>query len=38
MRIVNGLEVYTLDEMIDKHVGLPGSPERGAFERDLKFD
>lgn len=32
------MKTVTLDEMIDKHVGLPGTPNRDAFENELRID
>lgn len=32
------MKVYTLDEMIDKHVGEIGTPQRDAFEHRLSMD
>lgn len=32
------MKVYTLDEMIDKHVGEIGTPRRDAFEHRLSMD
>lgn len=32
------MKTYSLDEMIDKHVGKPGTPNREAFENELRLD
>lgn len=32
------MKIYTLDEMIDKHVGERGTPRREAFEHRLSMD
>ena len=32
------MKTYSLDEMIDKHVGKPGTPEREEFENELRLD
>ncbi len=32
------MKTYTLDEMIDKHVGERGTPRRDAFEHRLSMD
>jgi len=32
------LKTYSLDEMIDKHVGKVGTPNREAFENELRID
>lgn len=32
------MKIYTLDEMIDKHVGERGTPRRDAFEHRLSMD
>ncbi len=32
------LKTYSLDEMIDKHVGKLGTPNREAFENELRID
>ncbi len=32
------LKTYSLDEMIDKHVGKVGTPNRDAFENELRID
>ena len=34
----NKMIKYTLDEVIDKHIGKVGTPKRDAFEIDLKLD
>ena len=34
----NKLKTVSLDEMIDKHVGKLGTPERDAFEYELSID
>ena len=38
MREVNGKKVYTLDEMLDKHIGELGTTERNSFEAELRLD
>jgi len=32
------IKTYSLDEMIDKHVGKVGTPNREAFENELRID
>ena len=32
------LKFYTLDEMMDKHLGQVGTPKRDAFEHELEMD
>ena len=32
------LKTYSLDEVIDKHIGKLGTPKREAFERELRLD
>ncbi len=32
------MKTYSLDEMIDKHVGKVGTPNREAFENELRID
>lgn len=32
------MKTYSLDEMIDKHVGKAGTPNREAFENELRID
>lgn len=32
------MKTYTLDEMIDKHIGKPGTISREAFENELRLD
>lgn len=32
------MKTYSLDEMIDKHVGKLGTPNRDAFENELRLD
>jgi HTH-type transcriptional regulator/antitoxin HipB len=32
------MKTYSLDEMIDKHVGKPGTPKREEFENELRLD
>jgi DNA-binding XRE family transcriptional regulator len=32
------MKTYSLDEMIDKHVGKLGTPNREAFENELRLD
>ena len=38
MQEVNGMKVYSLDEMLDKHIGEPGTAERNNFESELRLD
>jgi len=38
MQEVNGKKVYSLDEMLDKHIGEPGTTERNSFESELRLD
>lgn len=32
------MKIYSLDEMVDKHIGKPGTPKREAFESELRID
>lgn len=32
------LKAVSLDEVIDKHIGKPGTPKREAFENELRLD
>ncbi|MHC1774339.1 MAG: helix-turn-helix domain-containing protein [Lentimicrobium sp.] len=32
------LKTVSLDEVIDKHIGKPGTPKREAFENELRLD
>lgn len=32
------LKTISLDEVIDKHIGKPGTPKRDAFENELRLD
>ena len=32
------LKTYSLDEMLDKHIGKPGTPKREVFESELRLD
>ena len=32
------LKIYSLEEMTDKHVGKRGTPNREAFEKELRID
>jgi DNA-binding XRE family transcriptional regulator len=32
------MKTYSLDEMIDKHIGSSGTPKREAFENELRID
>jgi len=32
------MKTYSLDEMIDKHIGKLGTPKREAFENELRLD
>ena len=34
----NSLKTVSLDTMIDKHIGMRGTPKREAFENELKID
>lgn len=38
MREVNGKKVYSLEEMLEKHIGEIGTPERNSFESELRLD
>jgi len=38
MREVNGKKIYSLDEMLDKHIGENGTKERDSFEEELRLD
>ena len=32
------MKIYTLDEMIDRHIGKPGTSERDQFEAEIKAE
>ena len=32
------MKTYSLDEMLDKHIGKIGTPKREAFENELRLD
>lgn len=32
------MKTYSLDEMVDKHIGKPGTPKREAFESELRIE
>ena len=32
------LKTYSLEEMLDKHIGILGTPKREAFENELRLD
>ena len=32
------MQTFTLTEMLDKHIGIIGSPGRDKFEKDLEID
>ena len=34
----NSFKTISLDTMIDKHIGIRGTPKREAFENELKLD
>ena len=34
----NSLKTVSLDTMIDKHIGLRGTPRRESFENELRID
>jgi len=34
----NSFKTISLDAMIDKHIGLRGTPKREAFENELRID
>lgn len=36
MEIVNGMKVYSQDEMLDKTIGPKGTPERDKYESQVK--
>lgn len=38
MQEINGRKVYSLDEMLDKHIGEQGTAERNSFESELRLD
>ena len=38
MKTDNKIKSYSLDEMIDKHVGTKGTQERNEFEHELQKD
>lgn len=31
------LKIFTLDEVLDKHIGKKGTPERVAFEKSVRL-
>ena len=33
-----GLKTYSLEEMLDKHIGRLGTPKRETFENELRLD
>ncbi|MDO8994431.1 MAG: helix-turn-helix transcriptional regulator, partial [Daejeonella sp.] len=33
-----GLKIFTLEEITDKHIGRAGTPRREAFENELRLD
>lgn len=35
---INGLQLYTLDEILDERYGVRGTTERERFEREVKLD
>ena len=35
---IEAMKTYSLDEMIDKHIGKVGTPNREAFENELRID
>ena len=38
MKIVNEKKAYSLDDMLDKHIGEQDTPERNTFESELRLD
>ena len=36
--MANKFKTVSLDTMIDKHIGKPGTPKREAFENELRID
>jgi HTH-type transcriptional regulator/antitoxin HipB len=38
MKVVNGLKVYTHEEMLDRVIGKKGTPPREKFEFNLQMD
>jgi len=36
--MTRSLQTKTLDELIDHHIGIDGSPEREVFEYELRMD
>jgi len=32
------LKTYSLEEMLDKHISIPGTPKRKTFENELRLD
>jgi HTH-type transcriptional regulator / antitoxin HipB len=38
MQTKKKIKTVSLDTMIDKHIGIAGSPARDAFEQELKLD
>ena len=35
MKQIGNMKLYTFDEMLDKHIGEVGTPERDKFEMDV---
>jgi DNA-binding XRE family transcriptional regulator len=35
---MKAMKTYSLDEMIDKHIGKTGTPKREEFENELRLD
>lgn len=38
MKVVNGLKIYTHEEMLDRVIGKKGTPPREKFEFNLQMD
>jgi HTH-type transcriptional regulator / antitoxin HipB len=38
MKRNNKLKIYTLEEVVDKHIGRKGTPNRDRFERKLQME
>ena len=35
---MEALKTYSLEEMLDKHIGKPGTPKRESFDNELRLD
>jgi HTH-type transcriptional regulator/antitoxin HipB len=38
MKKIKRMKTFSLDEMLDKHIGKLGTPKRDAFENELRLD